>query len=303
LSKQFANRLALEVRMRHVIALFLAVTAVAGLAPRAMAQATLTETTLEKVARTGVLVIGTRTSSPPFAYIARKNEWVGFSIDLVEQGVLPAVAKKVGKRVRLEKKESTPATRIPLLVARRVDLVAETMTDAPDREGDVDFSLTFFLTGGQFLVKQGSPIKGIDDIAGKHIGVLHRSTYARIIREQVPKARLVEFPDQPGAFNALVHGKIDAYTNDGVQLHGLKRKLPELKTFEVVGRPYTREPYAMALRKGDNAFREVVDAGLRNLFESGKYFEIYDKWFGPASDTPYPLSPEAKEYLLAQLKK
>jgi polar amino acid transport system substrate-binding protein len=59
----------------------------------------------------------------------------------------------------------------------------------------------------------------------------------------------------------------------------------------------------MGLRKGDAAFRETVDAGLRNLLESGKYFEIYDKWFGPKSDTPYPMSAQAKEFLLAQLKK
>jgi ABC-type amino acid transport substrate-binding protein len=289
--------------MRPIAVLSLALAAVAGLAAPAPAQKSLTDTTLEKVARTGRLVIGTRTSSPPFAYITRKNEWVGFSIDLVERGVLPAVSRKVGKPVKLEKKESTPDTRVTLLVSRRVDLIAETMTDAPDRRGDVDFSLAFFLTGGQFLVKKGSPIRGIDDLAGRRVAVLHRSTYARIIREQVPKAILQEFQDQPEAVGALIGGKVDAFTNDGVQLAGLLAKLPALKGYEVVGPPYTKEPYAMALRKGDAAFREVVDAGLRNLLESGAYFEIYDKWFGPKSGTPYPISAEVREFLLAQLKK
>ena len=104
--------------MRHMVALFLTVTVAAGWAPAVTATPALTETTLEKISRTGVLVIGTRTSSPPLAYINRSNEWVGFSIDLVEQGVLPAVSRKVGKPVKLEKKESTPATRVGLLVGR-----------------------------------------------------------------------------------------------------------------------------------------------------------------------------------------
>ena len=155
--------------MRHIIVLF---TVIVGLASLAMPTSTVAETTLEKIGRTGILVIGTRTSSPPFAYVTRNNEWVGFTIDLVEQGVLPAVSKSVGKRVRLEKTESTLTTRITLLLTRAVDLIAGTMTDAPQRRRDVDFSLTFFLTGGQFLVKKGSPIKGIDDIAGKRIGTL-----------------------------------------------------------------------------------------------------------------------------------
>ena len=93
------------------IAPFLTVILLAALAPVAAAVPSLTETTLAKVSRTGVLVIGTRTGSPPFAYINRNNEWVGFSIDLVEQGVLPAVSRKVGKPVKLEKRESSPATR------------------------------------------------------------------------------------------------------------------------------------------------------------------------------------------------
>jgi ABC-type amino acid transport substrate-binding protein len=288
--------------MTRIVLLFLAVAVVAGAAP-ATATSPLTETTLEKVARTGVLVIGARTSSPPFAYINRNNEWVGFSIDLVEQGVIPAVSAKIGKPVRMETKESTPATRLTILVARNVDLIAETMTNAPQRRGDVEFSLTFFLTGGQFLVKQGSPIKGIDDIAGKRVAAIERSTYARVIREQVPRATLRLFPEQPEAVDALVHGKVDTYTSDGVQLHGLKSKLPDLKGYDVVGGFYTREPYAMAMRKGDRAFQEVVDAGLRSLLQSGKYFEIYDKWFGPKGEAPYPMTPAVREYLLAQLKK
>jgi ABC-type amino acid transport substrate-binding protein len=289
--------------MRHIVALVLGVTVVAHVAPLAIARSTLTETTLEKIKRTGVLVIGTRTSSPPFAYINRDNEWVGFSIDLVEQGVLPAVSSAVEKPIKLEKKESTPITRVTLLRSGNIDLVAGTMTDAPQRRADVDFSLPFFLTGGQFLVKKGSPIKGINDIAGKRIAALQRSTYIRIIHEQVPKAILLEFPDQPDAIRALVKGQVDAYTNDGVQLYGLKRKMPDLRAYEVVGRPYTKEPYAMATRKGDTVFRETVDMGLRNLLESGKYFEIYEKWMGANSETPYPMTPETRDYLLAQWKK
>jgi ABC-type amino acid transport substrate-binding protein len=288
--------------MTRIVALFLAVAMAAGAAP-ATATSNLTESTLEKIARTGVLVIGTRSNSAPFAYVNRSNEWVGFSIDLVEQGVLPAVSAKVGKPVRIEMKESIPNTRVTLLVLRSVDLIAETMTNAPQRRGDVEFSITYFLTGGQFLVKKGSPIQGIEDIAGKRVAVLEHSTYARVIREQVPKATLLQFADHPDAVRALVRGQADAYTNDGVQLYGLKRKLPDLSGHEVVGRFYTREPYAMAMRKDDRAFKEAVDDGLRTLLASGKYFKVYEKWFGPTSEAPYPMTPEVKESLLAQLKR
>jgi ABC-type amino acid transport substrate-binding protein len=258
------------------------------------------ETTLEKIGRTGTLTIGTRTGSPPFAYVNKQNEWVGFSIDLVDQLIVPAVSKKVGKSVKLEKKESTPATRIPLLSAGTVDLIAGTMTDTRPRRDSVDFSLTFFVTGAQFMVKKGSPIKGIQDIAGKRVGAQQGSTNARIIRERVPTAQLREFPDQPSAFQALAQGQVDTYTNDGIQLAGLRTKAPNPGEWEIVGDFYSYEPYGMAMRKGDSDFRAVVNNALMDGIDSGKFFELYEKWFGPKGELPYPMTPEIKKFMVYQ---
>jgi ABC-type amino acid transport substrate-binding protein len=259
------------------------------------------EPTLEKIASAGTLTIGTRTGSPPFAYINRNNQWVGFSIDLVEQAIIPALTKKLGKPIKLEKKESTPQTRIPLLISNAVDLIAETMTDTQSRRESVDFSLTYFVTGAQFLVKKGSPIKGIQSIAGKRVAAQQGSTNARIIRERVPSARLLEFPDQPAAFQALAQGQVQAYTNDGIQLAGLKAKAPRPGDWAVVGEYYSYEPYGMAMRKNDSDFRQVVNVALMDAIESGKYFALYDKWFGTKGEVPYPLAPEIKRFLQMQV--
>ena len=268
-----------------------------GFAP-ALAQQ---KSTLDKINETGTLTIGTRTGSPPFGYVNAKNEWVGFSIDLVDELIRPALEKKLGKPIKVEKKESTPPTRIPLLSSGAVDLVAETMTDTRTRRDSVDFTLTYFVTGAQFLVKKGSPIKGIKNIDGKRIAAQQGSTNARIIREKAPKAVLREFPDQPAAFQALAQGQVDAYTNDGIQLAGLKAKSPNPVLWEIVGDFYSYEPYGMALRKGDADFRNVVNAGLMDGIESGKFFEIYEKWFGPKSELPYPMTPQARSFMLLQV--
>jgi glutamate/aspartate transport system substrate-binding protein len=283
--------------MTRVLALVLTL-AVALAATPALAQ-----DTLEKIRSTGVLTIGTRTGSPPFAYVNKDNQWVGFSIDLVEMLVKPEVEKAVGKAIKVEKKESTPPTRIPLLSSNSVDLIAGTMTDTPQRRETVDFSLTFFYTGAQFMVKKGSPIKSVNDIAGKRIAAQQGSTNAKILREKYPQAQLREFPDQPAAFQALLQGQVDAYTNDGIQLYGLKAKAPKPDDWDVVGDFYSEEPYGMAMRKGDVKFKAAVDAGLKNGFESGKYFDIYEKWFGPKGELPYPMTPQVKTYLMKQIGK
>ena len=283
--------------MKRMLALMLTL-AVALTAAPALAQ-----DTLDKIKSTGVLTIGTRTGSPPFAYVNKANEWVGFSIDLVETLIKPEVETAVGKAIKVEKKESTPPTRIPLLSSNAVDLIAGTMTDTPQRRESVDFSLTFFYTGAQFLVKKGSPIKGINDIAGKRIASQQASTNAKILREKYPQAQLREFPDQPAAFQALLQGQVDAFTNDGIQLAGIKSKAPNPGDWEIVGDFYSEEPYGMAMRKGDTKFKAVVDAGLKKGFESGRYFQIYEKWFGPKGELPYPMTPQVRAYLLKQIGK
>jgi polar amino acid transport system substrate-binding protein/glutamate/aspartate transport system substrate-binding protein len=287
----------MEVAMTRFLALALATVLAFGAAAPAFAQSG----TLDKIGQSGTLVIGTRTGSPPFAYVNKDNQWVGFSIDLVEQAIVPALSKKLGKDIKVEKKESTPPTRIPLLSSNAVDLIAGTMTDTRARRDSVDFSLTFFVTGAQFLVKKGSPIKGIQNIGGKRIAAQQGSTNARIIREKAPNAQLREFPDQPAAFQALVQGQVDAYTNDGIQLAGLKAKAPKPDAWVIAGDFFSYEPYGMAMRKNDSDFRAVVNNGLMEAIESGKYFEIYDKWFGPKGEVPYPLTPENKRFLQLQV--
>src|SRR5437763_282447 len=82
-------------------------------------------------------------------------------------------------------------------------------------------------------------------IGGKRIAAQQGSTNARIIRERVPSAKLLEFPDQPAAFQALAQGQVQAYTNDGIQLAGLKAKAPKPDDWAIVGDFFSHEPYGM----------------------------------------------------------
>lgn len=256
--------------------------------------------TLDKIKNSGVFTIGVRNGSPPFSFINKQNERAGFSNDLAGL-VHKAFEKKLGKQIKLEMKETTPATRIPLLTSMSVDLITETMTDTRPRRDSVDFSLTFFVTGADFIVKKGSPIKGTKDIGGKRIANQQGSTNERVLREKYPQAVSVTFPDQAAAFMALQQGKVDAYCNDAIQLWGLKYKSATPDQWEVVGDWISYEPYGMAMRKNDSDFRAVVNNALMEAIEGGEYFKLYEKWFGPKSDVPYPMSQAFKTFLLYQV--
>jgi len=277
--------------------IFLLALLVAALAGTSFAQV---QPTLEKIKTSGVFTIGVRNGSPPFSFINKQNERAGFSNDLAEL-VHKAIEKKLEKQIKLEMKETSPTTRIPLLTSMAVDLVTETMTDTRARRDSVDFSLTFFVTGADFIVKKGSPIKGTKDIAGKRIGTQQGSTNERVLREKYTQAQLVSFPDQAAAFMALQQGKLDAYCNDAIQLWGLKYKSATPDQWVVVGDWISYEPYGMAMRKNDSDFRAVVNNALMEAIEGGEYFKLYDKWFGTKGEVPYPMSQAFKSFLLYQV--
>ena len=256
--------------------------------------------TLDKIKSSGVMTLGVRNGSPPFSFINKQNERVGFANDLAML-VHKAIETKLGTTIKLEMKETTPSTRIPMLTSQAVDLITETYTDTRPRREQIDFSLTYFVTGAQFIVKKGSPIKGTKDIAGKRIGTQQGSTNERVLREKYTKAELVTFPDQAAAFMALQQGKLDAYCNDGIQLWGLKYKSGKPDQWNVVGEYISYEPYGMAMRKNDSDFRGVVNAALMEAIEGGEYFKLYDKWFGPKSEVPYPMTPDVKAFLMYQV--
>ncbi len=82
--------------MKRSIGILVALSLIISAAGASWAQST-----LEKIDKSGTLIIGTRTGSPPFAFVNKNNDWVGFSIDLVEQTILPGLSKKLNKPIKL----------------------------------------------------------------------------------------------------------------------------------------------------------------------------------------------------------
>jgi polar amino acid transport system substrate-binding protein len=148
----------------------------------------LAETVLEKIGRTGVLTAGTRGIAIPFAFVNEKNEWIGFSIDLLE-AVRIRLEKKLGKPIKLEKKEvgGDPAIRIQMVAKRTLDVECGVTTYSRSRDQTVDFSIPFFFTGAQLLVKKGSGIKSLADVAGKRVGAAEGTTNEKALRAASPR--------------------------------------------------------------------------------------------------------------------
>ncbi|MED1916126.1 transporter substrate-binding domain-containing protein [Bacillus thuringiensis] len=198
----------------------------------------------------------------------------GFDIDIAK-----AIAKKVlGDENKIELKEVTSKTRIPMLKNGEIDAIIATMTITEDRKKEVDFSDVYFLAGQSFLVKKDTSINGLKDMQkGMKIVTAKGSTSAKNIRASAPDVEVLEFENYAEAFTALKAGQGDALTTDNALLYGMAKQDPN---YRVTEETFTEEPYGIAISKGDAEFVKTVNDVLKEMKENGEYDKIYEKWIG-----------------------
>ncbi len=242
--------------------------------------------TLESVKEKGVLVAGVHDATPPFGFRdTNTGKIIGAEVDLVE-----AIAKKLG--VRLQLSPVLSSNRIPRLIDGEVDIIAATMSKTADRSRLVDFSDTYFGTGQMFLTKAGA-LKSLKDLAGKRIATGRGSTSELVLRKAIPTANVVLFDDYVQAAFALKRGEVDAVTTDGAILFGILAMSEARSDYEIPDFKISEEEYGLAVRKGDKAFLDYVNAALRELEASGEARMIHDKWLAFLKDAavPAPVPP------------
>lgn len=231
--------------------------------------------TMDAIKKRGKLVAGVKYDTMLFGLKDPATGKVeGFDIDIAK-----AIAKSIfGDESKLELKEVTSNTRIPMLQNGEIDIIIATMTINEERKKQVDFSDVYFTAGQSLLVKKGSPIKSLDDIKdGTKVLTQLGSTPAKTIKEKKPKADVREFKNYQEAFTALKAGQGDVLTTDDIILYGMAKQDPN---FEVVGGKFTEEPYGMAISKGDAGFVKFVNEVLAKLKSSGEYDKMHEKWIG-----------------------
>ncbi|MDE2414125.1 MAG: transporter substrate-binding domain-containing protein [Comamonadaceae bacterium] len=233
---------------------------------------------LADIKKKGELVVGVLGTDEPQSYIDPKTrELVGYEVDLGR-----AVAQKLG--VKPVFKQITLAARIPELQQGHVDLLAASLTHNKEREAQIDFSVTTFVTNQQVMVKAASPVKDVADLAGKRVATAKGSSMEVNIKKAVPTVTVISFDTSPQALVAMQQGKAVAFVNED---QSLARALVEMgdqrKDYRLLPTSISTESLALGIKKGETGFKKVVDETLRELESSGKAQALYDQYFGAKS--------------------
>ena len=240
--------------------------------------------TLTKIKETGAIAIGYREASIPFSYLDGDQKPVGFAMDICLK-----IAEAVKTELKLSKLEIklqpvTTAARIPLIANGTIDLECGSTTNNAERQNQVWFTNTYFLTAAKYVTKIASGIKKIDDLKGKTITSTSGSTNIKQITELNAAKNLgltiIPVKDVAEGFLMMDTDRAVAFFNDDIVLSGLVAVAKDPKLY-VVSEDATSlpEPYSAIVPKDDVPFKKIADAATKAFYTSPDFPKVYAKWF------------------------
>jgi glutamate/aspartate transport system substrate-binding protein len=241
--------------------------------------------TLKKIKDTGVINLGHREASVPFAYMGPDGKPIGYTMDLCYRIIDKIKAELEAPNLAVNLVPVTSQTRIPLLANGTIDLECGSTTNNLTRSKQIDYLAVTFITGTKLGVKKGSGIKEIEDLDGKAValslGTTNEKAVKRVAQEKGLNIKYHMVKDHPQGWLALETDRVDAYATDDVLVYGLISKSKDPSQFEVVGRFLSYDPYGIMVPRDDSAMRLLGNTVLADLMRSGEMQKIYDKWFNP----------------------
>lgn len=247
---------------------------------------------LEEIAERGALRLGYRRDAPPFSYADEEGRPSGLAVRLCAAAAPAVAAEAGGEDIEIEWVPVTAATRFEALEAGRIDLLCGPTTQTLSRRERMDFSILYFVDGAGLVFRRGGPER-LEDLTDEPVGVLRGTTTARVaeavLAERAPQARLVLFDSHVNGLEALEAGEIEAYMGDrSILLYQLGRMRPVVQPV-VARETLSREPYALALPRGETRLRLAVDRALSEIYASGRIREMIGEALGRVE-----LSPEVE---------
>jgi len=212
---------------------------------------------------------------PPFEDFDKSSPtgFKGFDIDIISE-----IAKGMNLKLVVKDSAFDPLQSGLALNSGQCDIVASAMTITPDRKQNLDFSDGYYDSKQSLLVPDGSDIKSINDLSGKKVGVQQGTTGKTYAEENATGADIVSFPSDAEMYQAIKAGQVDALLQD------LPVNLNHQQDggFTIVQTYSTNEQYGLAIKKGNTALVNDVNAQLKKMRSDGTYDQIYNKYFKPS---------------------
>lgn len=216
------------------------------------------------------LYIGTNAEFMPYEYL-ENGKMVGFDIDLMD-----AIGKELGYEIVWSNMGFDGL--LPALQMKKIDAVIAGMSQTPERQKAVTFSMPYMLVSSDehfVIVNENSPLVKKEELKDKKVGVQIGTIQEEFAKELGATPQL--YNSWTGALMDLQNNKIDAVIIADVTGEEYLKSMSGLKKVDVV--IDTQPGASIALRKGETKLAEQINQAILKLDNDGTYFQILQKYF------------------------
>lgn len=269
----------------HPIVLRIVFAAVALVTTVAFASGQPSDSRLKRIGDAKTVKIAYRSDSKPFSFLTGQREPAGYTIDLCKV-IVKSLEQQVNSPLRIEWVPVTTRDRFEAVANGSADMECGSSTVTLGRMKEVDFSNYIFVENTALVVTASSGIHAFADLRGRNIAVITGTTnekaLARALERRHLSATIIQVGNRLEGMTALESGRVDAFASDKFLLGAMKTSTAVTMLPEDI----STEPYAIALPRGDWAFRLAVNTALAHTFRSGEILNIFTKWFGGVAQRP-----------------
>ncbi len=231
--------------------------------------------TLSEIQKRGKLRVGMEPGYMPFELTNQKGEIIGFDVDM-------AKAMAAAMKVELELVSTAWDGIIPALLTDKFDVIMSGMTLTQERNLKVNFADPYILIGQSVLLKKdlAATVKSYKDLNNAKFTVASKlgTTGEQATKKMIPNAKYISYETEQEGVIELVNGKIDAFIYD-LPFNAIAVNQKGQGKIVHLSEPFTKEPLAWAIRKGDPDFLNWLNNFMQQLKYDGVYDKINQKWF------------------------
>ena len=260
--------------------------------------------TLQKIKETRKVTLGFQEASVPFSYLDDNQRPIGFALDICLK-IVDVVKKELGMPdIAVDYLPVTSSNRIPLMVNGTIDLHCSATTNSAERQKQVTFTNSHFLSATRFAAKKSSGTNAIDDLKGKSVtavaGSVNLTQLVKVNTERKLGINVQPAKDQAEAFLMLETDRAQAYALDDVQLAVAIARSKQPALYMISEEAFSKaEPFGIMLRREDAPFKALADRATAELYKSPEIEVMYRKWLDqptPPNGINYsvPISPALK---------
>ena len=232
------------------------------------------QSTIEQILKRGELRVGFESGYVPFEMTDKKGNFIGFDMDYARR-----LAKAMG--VKFVPINTDWPGIIPSLMTAKFDIIMGGMTITQERNLKVNFADPYIVVGQTILLhkRHKNNILSYKDLNNPKYTVTSRlgTTGEQAIKKFMPKANYKSFETEAEAGLEVINGKADALVYDLPFCGFLYGSQGKGKTI-FLSDPFTFEPLAWAINKGDPDFLNYLNNFLRQSKGDGFYDKLFQKW-------------------------